>query len=152
MMTTKTKMDNYLDFFPTEQKAIDYAVWLNFKYRLASIKFGVIHGPEDNWAVLEEATAKEMEKTFLDNLPKDYALLPYSDIETITTDDTPHVHWEMIKGIFSNIDGEVLRFILHHKVPLERFVRYQLASRGHDENHRWCGFKKACEIWLTEDS
>ncbi|WP_077399156.1 hypothetical protein [Cellulophaga omnivescoria] len=56
---------NFLDFFNTKEKAIDHAMWLNFKYRIAKIKFGVIHGPENNWAVLEEATVEEMEMPFL---------------------------------------------------------------------------------------
>jgi len=145
------KNDTYLDFFPTEQKAIDYALWLNFKYRLApSITFGVIHGPEDNWAVLETITAKEMETSFLDNLPRDYTELSYKEIKTLAEDNAPHPQWEMIRGLFSTVDGELLRFILHHKVPLEKFIRYELASRGHDKDHRWCGYDKACEIWLTD--
>ena len=127
-------MDNYLDFFETKEKAIDYALWLNFKYRVANILFGVIEGPDDNWAVLEEATAKEMEIPFLDILPKEYTQFTYSQIQTIAQDDAPHRHWEEIRGLFSSFDGELLRFILHYKVPLERLIRWELASRGHDEN------------------
>lgn len=46
-------MDTYLDLFSDRQKAIDHAMWLNFKYRIANIRFGVIHGPENDWAVCE---------------------------------------------------------------------------------------------------
>ena len=29
------KKDNFLDVFDDQQKAIDHAMWLNFKYRIA---------------------------------------------------------------------------------------------------------------------
>src|SRR5690606_32731733 len=59
------------------------SIQLNFKYRIAGIVFGVIHGPEDNWAVCEQATASEMGMTFLDILPKDYSELSYKQLDTI---------------------------------------------------------------------
>jgi len=40
------------------------------------------------------------------------------------------------------------RFILHYGIPLERFIRYELACRGHNKEHQWCGYEKAKEIWL----
>ena len=57
--------DNYLDIFDSKEKAIHHYIWLNFKYRIAKIKFGIINGPDNNFAVVEEATANEMEMTFL---------------------------------------------------------------------------------------
>jgi hypothetical protein len=45
------KKDDFLDVFDDQQKAIDHAMWLNFKYHIAGIVFGVIHGPEYSWAV-----------------------------------------------------------------------------------------------------
>jgi len=144
------KKDNYFDLFNDKQKAIDHAIWLNFKYRIAQIKFGVIDGPEDDWAVLEQATSDEMEMPFLDILPKDYSEMQYDQIRQIKMDKKPLPHWEKLFGTIATMDGEILRFILHTKIPLEKCIRYELASRGHDENHRWCGFKKAEEIWLTE--
>ena len=143
--------DSYLDLFYDKQKAIDHAVWLNFKYRIANIKFGVIHGPDNNWAVLEEATSEEMEMPFLDILPKDYSEMTYSQIRHIKMDRDPLPHWEKLMGVFSTMDGELLRYILHAKIPLEKCIRSELASRGYDENHRWCGFDRAEEIWLVED-
>jgi hypothetical protein len=50
--------------------------------------------------------------------------------------------------MFSVADGETLRFILSAKILLERFIRHELASRGHNENMKWVGFEKAGEIWL----
>jgi hypothetical protein len=140
--------DNYLDVFDNKQKAIDHALWLNFKYRIANITFGVIHGPDNNWAVLEEATSEEMGMPFLDLLPKDMSQLSYDQIRHIRMDKEPLPYWEELIGLFSTTDGEILRFILHAKMHIEKFIRFELASRGYDENHRWCGFDKAQEIWL----
>jgi len=142
-------MENtYLDLFDNKQKAIDHAIWLNFKYRKANIKFGVISHPNRMWAVLEEATSIEMKISFLDILPKDYAEMSFENIRHIRMDHDPLPHWEEIFGEFTTMDGEILRYILHAKIPLDKLIRHELASRGYDENHRWCGFKKAKEIWL----
>ena len=140
--------NSYLDIFDSQEKAIHHCLWLNFKYRIAKIKFGIIHGPNNNWAVCEEATAQEMEVTFLDILPKDYSKMSYKDILQMRMDKEPLPHLEEINGMLSTMDGEMLRFILHSKIPLEKLIRFELAGRGYDENHRWCGFEKANEIWL----
>ena len=36
--------------------------------------------------------------------------------------------------MFSVAHGETLRFILNTKIPLKRFIRYELACRGYDKN------------------
>lgn len=141
-------MDTYLDIFDDKQKAIDHAMWLNFKYRIAGIAFGVINGPKRNFAVCEEATARDMEMKFLDILPKDYSELSYPDLDRLGMDRELLPHWESIRGMISVMDGEILRFILHNKIPIDRIIRHELACRGYDINHRWCGFDKAREIWL----
>jgi len=140
--------NNFLDLFETKEKAIDHALWLNFKYRIANIKFGVIHGPDNNWAVLEVATSDEIEMPFLDILPKDLSEMSYDHIRHIRMDKEPLPHWEEITGMISTMDGEILRYLLHSKIPLEKLIRHELASRGFDKNHRWIGFDKANEIWL----
>ncbi|MGB1283653.1 MAG: hypothetical protein ACPG44_04235 [Polaribacter sp.] len=141
-------MDNsYLDIFSSKEKAIHHCLWLNFKYRIAKITFGIIHGPDNNFAVVEEATAKEMEMPFLDILPKDYAKMSYKELRHIRMDKEPLPHLEELIGHFSTMDGEILRYILHSKIPLEKLIRFELANRGFDKNHRWCGFDKAKEIW-----
>ncbi|WP_335974057.1 hypothetical protein [Gaetbulibacter jejuensis] len=144
------KKDDFLDVFDDQQKAIDHAMWLNFKYRIAGIVFGVIHGPEDNWGVCEQATASEMEMTFLDILPKDYSELSYKQLDTIRQDEESLPFWSALVGLVSTADGEILRFILENKIPLNKLIRHELASRGYDKNHRWCGFDRAREIWLDE--
>ena len=138
------------DLFHDQEKAIHHAIWLNFKYRIAKIKFGVIHGPDDKhkWAVVEEATAQEMETEFLDILPKSYEEMTYDHIRHIAMDEDRPRYWDELKGMFSVLDGEILRFILHAKIPLEKLIRFELSARGHNEDHRWVGFDKAEEIWL----
>jgi hypothetical protein len=138
----------HLDFFESEQKAIDHAVCLNFKYRVAGLKFGVMDGPDDNWAVCEDATAQDMGMSFLDNLPDDYADLSYEHLDAIRNEQDPLPFWEKITGLFSVADGEILRFIISHKVPLDKIIRHELACRGYDQNSRWCGFDEARKIWL----
>jgi hypothetical protein len=144
---SRNSEENYLDIFDSEEKAIDHAMWLNFKYRIAGIVFGVIHGPDRNFAVCEKQTAEEMEMDFLNILPKDYSEITYSHLDHIGMDTELLPHWESIRGIISVVDGEILRYILHNKIPIDRLIRHELALRGFDKNHRWCGFDKAREIW-----
>lgn len=142
------KSDNYLDVFDSKEKAIDHCIWLNFKYRIAKIKFGVLPHPKRMWAVCEEATANEMGISFLENIPTDYADMGYDAIRQLRMDGNPLPHLEEISGMLSTMDGEILRFILLSKIPIEKLIRFELGGRGYDENHRWVGFSKSFEIWL----
>lgn len=144
------KKDNYLDTFESKEKAIQHAIWLNFKYRIAKIRFGVIEYPKGKSSVLKEDTAKEMDIPFLDELPQDHSQMDYNEIRHIKMDYDPLPHWEELTGIFAILDGELLRFILYAKIPLEKLIRFELASRGFDKNHSWCGFEKAEKIWLED--
>lgn len=74
--------------------------------------------------------------------------IPYGFIRHMRMDKDPLPHISDIIGLFSVIDGEILRYLLHATIPLEKLIRYELAIRGYDKNHRWCGFGKAEEIWL----
>ncbi len=47
------KRDSYLDVFDSKEKAVQHAIWLNFKYRIAKIRFGVVEKPDTKWAVCE---------------------------------------------------------------------------------------------------
>ncbi len=89
-----------------------------------------------------------MEMTFLDILPKDYSTISYKQLDTIRQDEEPLPFWSALVGLVSTADGEILRFILENKMPFDKIIRYELALRGFDKNHRWCGFDKAREIWL----
>ncbi|CAL2093244.1 conserved protein of unknown function [Tenacibaculum sp. 190524A02b] len=142
------KNDNYLDLFKSKQNAIYHATWMNFKYRVAKIISGVLYGRDDCFAVCEEATAKEMGRTFLDILPDYYSNLSYDDIQEIRTDVEPVMPWEEICGLFSATDGETLMYIIKMKIPLEKLIRYELALRERNEHNHFCGLEKAKEIWL----
>jgi len=63
-------------------------------------------------------------------------------------DRDPLRHWEEIRGMVTVIEGELLRFILEKKIPIDKLIRYELAVRGYDKDHKWCGFDKAKEVWL----
>ncbi|WP_292942894.1 hypothetical protein [Olleya sp. UBA1516] len=141
----------YLDIFDKKQKAIDHCMWLNFKYRIAGITFGIINGPKNNFAVCEEATAAEMQMSFLDILPDNHFELSYRQLDIIRQDIELLPFWESIIGMVSVIDGEILRYIIEDKIPLDKIIRHELAGRGFDKNHRWCGFDKAREIWTNQN-
>ena len=145
------KNDNYLDLFEKQQKAIDHCLWLNFKYRIAGIRFVVLNGPDNIFAVCEQATAEEMEMKFLDILPENHSQLSYKQLDVIRQDQEALPVWESIIGIVSVVDGEILRYILENKIPLDKIIRHELALRGFDKNHRWCGFDRAREIWIDEN-
>jgi len=83
-----------------------------------------------------------------ETLPSSYKKMNYKHIRQIRMDDDPLPHWEEIAGMFSVAHGETLRFILNTKLPLKRFIHYELACRGYDENFKWVGFDKSQEIWL----
>ena len=74
--------------------------------------------------------------------------MSYNMIRKLRSDDDPPPPWEELMGAFSVLDEEILRYIFHAKIPLEKLIRYELAARGYDKDHNWCGFEKAEEIWL----
>lgn len=151
-MDTRIDHDSwqYVEIFDDKQKAIDYAVWMNFKYRLVKIVSGVFQDPKGAWCVCEEATREELGVSFTEELPSDYSDMTFKHIEGIASDHKLLSHWEAIKGMISVMDGEILRFLVAHKIPLEKFIRHELAARGYNKDHRWCGFDEAKKIWLEE--
>jgi hypothetical protein len=36
-------------------------------------------------------------------------------------------------------------------MPVEKLIRFELAGRGFDKNHRWVGFSKSFKIWLDNN-
>ena len=36
------------------------------------------------------------------------------------------------------------------KIPLEKFIHFELYCRGFDKEYNWVGFEKARKVWLTE--
>lgn len=65
-------------------------------------------------------------------------MIPFNNLVSLTVN----------KKLLTTLYGEILRFILHAKIPLEKFVREELAGRGYDENFKWVGFEEAEKIWL----
>jgi hypothetical protein len=133
------------------QKALDKAVCINFEHQTSSYRVRVIGDVENGYDVVKSSSSKIREQDF-EPLATDYTEMTYDHIASIGEDFTPLKHWEEICGAFQVIDGEILRFILAFKVPLEKIIRYELACRGHDKNHEWVGFEKAQKIWLTENN
>lgn len=131
---------------PSLQRAIDIAMWMNFKYRAQNRSYGVILDKKANWYNVVETKGRR--KSSFIALPANYCEMTYEQIEAIRTIVNPLNHWEEIVGLFSSTHGEILRFILASELPLEKLIRYELAMRGYDENHLWAGFEKARKIWL----
>lgn len=132
------------------QKAIDEAVWINFRHRTTDYRVGVIHLEEGGCIIAHpDQSAFKMEN--FESLPSDYSDMSYDHIASIGMDEDPLQHWEEIRGVIQILDGELLRFILAKKVPLEKLIRYELACRGYDKDHRWCGFDKAKKVWLKDE-
>ncbi len=131
---------------PSLQRAIDIAMWMNFKCRMDKRNFGVIQDKKAHWYEIVETKGKR--KSSLIALPANYSDMTYEQIEAIRTIVNPLSHWEEIVGLFSTAHGETLRFILANEIPLEKLIRYELAIRGYDQNHLWVGFDKARKIWL----
>lgn len=128
------------------QRAIDIALWMNFKYRLDKRSFVIIQNKKTKHyqVISQKGTRKSL---WIDH-PENYFNMSYQHIASIGGQTSPLSHWEEIMGLFSSTHGELLRFIIAYKVPLEKIIRFELAARGHDKNHLWVGFEKAREIWL----
>lgn len=136
-----------LENFANMQKAIDRAIWLNFEHRLTHQRFVVVPSYESGYFVVPNGHPS-FEGEAIEKLPNGYSGMTYMDIQNIMTDTDPLPHWEVITGMVSVMNEEILRFLLHSKVPLKRFIRYELACRGYDKENRWVGFDKAKKIWL----
>jgi hypothetical protein len=138
--------NNYLKPFASRQKAVDSALWLTFKYRMVGRVFGVQWLRKTNQHQVIELENRKRHSLL--KFPINYAHLHYLQISDVCMDKDPLPHWEELRGMLTVTDGEVLRYILSHKIPIEKFIRFELASRGYDQNEQWVGFEKAYEIWL----
>jgi hypothetical protein len=132
---------------PNKHKAIDVALWRNFKHRVVGEKVGVIQSIARDFIIISPSHPTFKDEEF-EILAKDYSQMDYKHIRNMYTDVEILPHWEELKGAFSTMDGELLRFILAHKIPIEKFIRYELACRGFNADHQWIGFKEAEKFWL----
>lgn len=145
-----TLPSNYCQTFSDLNKAIDMANWLNFQVRKHGCTPYFVVGKKDNHAVISDDVLELFDPP-THPLIVDYRALSYDEIQRIAMDEDVLKHWADIRGLFSIADGELLRYILAMQIPLEKFIRYELAIRGYDENHEWCGFEKARTIWFIEN-
>ena len=138
-----------MDRFANKQKAIDLAVYQNLSHRFGD-SYGVVLSSHGDYMVVP-IDHNSFEKTEFEKFMDSYADMGYDLIRKIYMDAEPLDHWEDIKGMFSIMHGETLRFLLKTKLPLEKFIRYELANRGYDENFQWVGFERAGKIWLDDN-
>ena len=114
-----------MSIFRSKQKAIDHAYWLIFSNRISDMRFNVFEEEDNDWKVFH-MIPKETDD--IPNLiPCNYKKMSYDDIRHIRMDDDPLPHWEELMGTFATMDGELLRFILHARIPLKKIIRYELA-------------------------
>jgi len=145
----KKPMEKNDFYYESKQKAIDQALWLNFSHRVENKRFGVVKFVTGDYGVTPILLHnEEQRKLQFEKLPQGYTDMDYTNIQHIREDQDPLNHWEGLYGAFATLDGEYLRFLLHYNIPLEKLIRYELAARGYDRDHKWCGFDKARAIWL----
>ena len=141
-------MENSDHYYDSKQKAIDQCLYLNFSHRVEGKRFGVVKFVTGGYCVTPYIPETPGRSLQFEKLPEGYADMDYTHISEIASDGEPLLHWEEIRGRLATLHGEHLRFILHYNVPLEKLIRYELASRGYDRDHKWCGFERARAIWL----
>lgn len=140
-------MENFPLRYRYREKALLFALWLNFEHRLKNDQFGMLRGQDGSYLVVPTDHPTFQDESF-EKLPKSLKKLGYDEIQALAMDDDPLTIFEDIQGMFSTMQGEHLRFILKYQIPLERFIRYELSCRGYDMDNRWCGFEKAKMVWL----
>lgn len=145
-MERKNDLENYAN----KLKAQDRALWLNFEHRLTHKRYIVVSSFKSGYFVVPNGYASSEDEQ-IEELPNGYSGMTYTHIQLIGMDVEPLNHWEEIKGMFSVMHGEILRFLLAYNVPLEKFIRMELANRGYDKDHLWVGFEKAREIWIGNE-
>lgn len=127
------------------QRAIDIAMWMNFKHPIENKNYGVMKlKKSQKYKVVE---TKGRRKSRLIALPTDYSEMNYEQIKALCEDLDLLDYWDDIIALFSTTNVELLRFIIVNKVPLEKLIRFQLAASGHDKYNRFVGFEKARRIW-----
>lgn len=148
---TSVVIDPEVPFFQacdTLEEARDWALWLNFIHRHQPQAFGVVEGPE-RYSAVNQTMADELDTSFLQGLEQDYTKLAYGHLKHVAKAEEPAPFWEELTGLFTTVNGEILRFVLEHSLPLGMLVRLELANRGYDQNGNWCGFDHAESLWLN---
>lgn len=129
-------------------KAIDLAKWLNFIDGNKSYTYEICRHGNHQFRVTEIDLTKKKPSTWLDILPANYAQMSYEHLASVYSDVDPLSHMDDIRGMFCTLNNQILLFILQEKLPLKKFIRKELASRGYDNHNTFIGFKAAEKLWL----
>lgn len=141
-----------IEYYSTLDKAVDRAVWLQFKHRITNEKFVVYQDSNNDYIVSDLKTVKEMESTpYCYPLVESYTDLSYERLNSLIKDEKMLKHWEELLGKFSVMEGELLRFIIQYQIPVDKIIRHELGTRGFDQNQQWVGFEESREIWLNDN-
>ena len=145
-MATKKELPRFMNL----QKAVDYVLWHNFMSRTSnSSPLGVVQSCHGDYLVVARGHPSFEDQEF-EALPDTYSSMDYTKIASIKMQQDSLEHWNGLSGMLQNAQGELLRFILEKQVPIEKWIRYELACRGYNKNCQWVGFNKAKEIWLVD--
>lgn len=135
---------------PDYIKAWNIVLWLNFNHQEHGNLFSIVDGEGADFYVVSQDVLKRFINPIKVEFDPNYEGLAPVVIDHIRSDPHPLEHWQEILDMFSVMDGDILRFIISHHIPLEKFIRHELGARGYDENGHWIGFDKAKKLWTTE--
>lgn len=143
----KKNLNELIDRFTSKEKAHDYALWMNFKYRRAGIRFGVIYY-EEHYCVCEEATRKELSRPFIQGTPKDYSEVTKESLYHLFLDGELPTHLDMMHGMVQVLDTEILLYLYEKKFNVNELIKLELYVRSVNELGHRCPPNQAKEIWL----
>ncbi len=147
-----TGTSNVCVLFGDLNKAVDFATWLNFRFREhGNSLFMVVEGVDGSAVISDDVWEELFPNAEVYTTHGDYLDLGQEYFGSITKDDNRLAHWTEIYDAFANMDTEVLMFILEMKVGLEWFIRHELVFRQKDKNNSECSKEEAEAIWLKEE-
>lgn len=132
---------------PDYIRAWNIVLWLNFKH---GNLFSIIDETGPDFLVVSQDMRENFDNPSVMAFDPHYEGLDSTVVEIIRNDPSPLEHWSEILDMFISMDGDILRFIISHKIPLEKFIRHELGSRGCDDNGAWVGVEKSKKIWTQE--
>ncbi len=97
------------------ERAIDIAIWMNFKYRKQQRSYVVVQDKKTKLYLVVPQMGRR--KSLCIKQPKDYSLMSYEQIKSIRSEVQPLSHWEEIMGLFTSTHGEILRFNIRYQIP-----------------------------------
>lgn len=141
-------MENQWWEYQTLEEAIDWALWLNFRYHLKNEVFSVVDGPE-YYSVVNQSMLSDLDTDKTYKLPKNNAVLTWNRLTQMKKQESLPSNWETLWSAFRGIGSEVLHFAVHYQISFRLLLCHELASRGLDHTGKWIGFEKAEEYWKT---